>query len=372
MFRVILSVGLLLHATGRPIADDLETLQTESSDEPSGVSLAVTESAQTARLKMLRREQHGPSPGPSPSPPPGGITCNANQVGYAVLSDSALAVIDMGPNTMSGKTEVRRLTSGSQYKDFKEDKPIETRMHLTASSNNNGDWTFLADGADNLVAVNSGMTASNKTEVHRLKFVESGPYQEFDVNVVTALPQKTSFAEWNFLLNSANDLVVIKKGPETPSSMTEVHVLAAAQSWQQFTLQAATGLHLTASTDNHGDWAFLLDGADNLVCIRRPTRTDMSIEVKRLTSGSNYQTFDLEDGGAELPHDSENPDVHWVFEIDPADDLLCIKEGPITEEGFTEIHKLSMASDYKTFTMTQTHSGAPCRQPHFIDSAGAR
>jgi len=278
----------------------------------------------------------------------------------------------MGPNTMSGKTEMRRLTSASQYKSFKEDVPIETRMHLTAGNNNNGEWTFLADGADNLLAVNSGVTASKKTEVHRLKYSNDNPYQEFDVHVVTALAQRGAFDEWDFLLDSASNLLLIKKGPSTPSGMTEVHRMSATKSWQMLSLKAATGLHLSASTNNNGNWAFLLDGADNLIAIRRPSVDDTAIIVKRLTAASNYRSFDLESGGVVLPSTNGGTDVHWVFQIDPSDDLLCIKEGPTTAQGHTEIHKLSKASKYKAFTLHQPKSAAPCRKPLFTSDGGAR
>lgn len=278
----------------------------------------------------------------------------------------------MGPNTMSGKTEMRRLTSASQYKGFKEDFPIETRMHLTAGSNNNGEWTFLADGADNLLAVNSGVTLSNKTEVHRLKYNKDNPYQEFDVHVITGLPQRSAFDEWDFLLDSASNLLLIKKGPSTPSGMTEIHRMSASKSWQMFSLKAATGLHLSASTNNNGNWAFLLDGADNLISIRRPSVDDPTIIVKRLTAASNYHSFDIEGSSVALPSTTAGAEVHWVFQIDLSDDLLCIKEGPTTAQGHTEVHKLSKASKYMAFTLHQPKSAAPCRKPLFTSDGGAR
>lgn len=224
-----------------------------------------------------------------------------------------------------------------------------------------------------MIAVNSGLTASNMTEVHRLKYDANNPYQEFDVQVVTALPHRTTFDEWEFLLDSTSNLLVVKKGPSTPSTMTEIHRMSAANSWQMFSLKTATGLHMSASTNNYGDWAFLLDGADNLICIRRPSVDDPTISVKRLTAGSNYQSFNIENGGATLPsYPNAHADVHWVFQLDPQDDLLCIKEGPVTVQGYTEIHRLSMASNYTIFNLHQNKTGAPCRAPFFVDAGGSR
>jgi len=316
-------------------------------------------------------------------PPP----CSHNQMAYAALSNGDLAIINMGPITGSGKTQVHFLDSSRDYVAYRENDPIQTRMHPTAETNNNGEWTFLMDGNDDLLAINSGETASNMTEVHRLKMPtdRANPYQTFDVQVITAQPHHTAYDEWDFLLDSSSNLMLIKKGPSTESSMTEIHVMKAAQSWQQFVTTASmqTGLHLTSSTSNNGDWTFLLDGADNLLCIRRPIRSDQSIEVKRLTAGSNYQAFDIggtgpgtsHSGGASLstwwgPADT---DVHWAFVIDASDDILCIREGYHgMGTGKTQIHKLAMATNYTTFTLHQENSAAPCLEPHWLDSASTR
>lgn len=330
-----------------------------------------------ADQKLLRREV---TDGEAlvEQPAAGGADCEAGQTAYTVLSDGSLAVISMGPDLPSGRTEVRRLTQSTQYEHFKEDAPIATYLHVTGSLADNGEWTFLSDGDDNLLGVNSGMTTSNMTEVHRLKYAGSAPWQALDVNVITALPRRTIFDEWEFLLDSDSNLIVIKKGPSTKSGMTEIVKLGATQGYQNYLLGSPTkgmpiGLGLSASTSNNGDWAFLLDGEDNLICIRRPSVQDHSVTIKRLTAGSNYASFDIDRGGAILPYAPDNnADVHWVFEMDLADDILCIKEGPTTLHGYTEIHKLSKDSKYTNFTMHQEKSGAPCRQPLYTDAGGIR
>lgn len=300
-------------------------------------------------------------------------SCEDAQTAYAVLGDGSLAVINMGPNTQSGKTEVRQLTAGSSYKDFKQDTPISTMLHITGSEADNGEWTFLADGDDNLVGVNSGITDSNMTEVHRLRYAGTPPWQALDVNVITALPQVSIFDEVEFLLDQASNLVIIKKGPTSSSSMTEINVLSATTGYQTYTMQSATGLALSASTNNNGDWAFLMDGQDNLICIRRPSATDHTVQIKRLTAGSNYHSFDFQNGGVTLPYAPDAAaDVHWVFEIDLYDDILAIKEGPTTMQGYTEIHKLNKASNYTSFGMHQEASGAPCRNPYYTSAGGSR
>jgi len=368
MFHVLFGLALLPHAAALPVSVSVGaagTLRTE---------VIAPDESPAADQKLLRREL----PEDQAALAEQSTDCEDGQTAYAVLSDGNLAVISMGPKLPSGRTEVRRLTQSTQYEHFKEDSPIATYLHATGSMADDGEWTFLSDGDDNLLGVNCGMSKSGMTEVHRLKYAGNPPWQALDVNVITALPKRTTFDEWDFLLDSDSNLVVVKKGPSTKSGQTEILKLAATQGYQGFLLGSAekgtpTGLGLSASTSNNGDWAFLLDGADNLICIRRPSLSEHSIVIKRLTAGSNYHSFDLAQGGAALPYAPDNnADVHWVFEIDLADDILAIKEGPKTLHGYTEIHKLSKASGYTKFTMHQEKSGAPCRNPFFTDAGGIR
>merc|ERR1719375_560675 len=169
MLHVLLAVAALPYAVGRPFPVSVEAAGTLKTD--------VHEHMQplAADQKLLRREVTD-SEAALVEQGAGGTDCEAGQTAYAVLSDGSLAVISMGPQLPSGRTEVRRLTQSTEYGSFKEDAPISTYLHVTGSLADNGEWTFLSDGDDNLLGVNSGMTTSNMTEVHRLKYAGSPPW----------------------------------------------------------------------------------------------------------------------------------------------------------------------------------------------------
>lgn len=382
MFRVISSLALVAKVAGRPYphadvpASPLRAVEISSHDQKllrREAGAALVETRQNTLTSLTAQ-------------------CDNEQVAYAMLTDGSLAVIDMGPNTPSGKTEVHRLksaTGSNNFKQFKETNPIQTRLHLTAESNANGDWIFLSDGDDDLVAINDGLTESGKTEVIRLKYDSSNPWSAIDVHLETALPLRQTGKEFEYLLDSNDNLVVIEKGSTsspTTDGRTSIKKLDAAAGYQSYVTgfdDLATGLPYSGSTSGNGDWAFLMDGQDRLICIKLPSSSTSGIRVKRLTSGSNYNSFDLEpDEDVSLPTSTYNCDsscdnaaVHWVFEMDASDNIIAIKEGALTSNAKTEIHRLTAASNYTSWdtTVAQTNSAAACRKnPHFNAAGSSR
>jgi len=305
--------------------------------------------------------------------------CSLMEVAYCLMpfnsqdseQENSILVIDKGPKTESGAIEVQMMKYSDDYKTFKEIKPFATGMHLAAGRNNNGMWCFLVDAEGNLVGVNSGVTKSGYLEVHRLSFAGAEPWQDFDLSVTTPENSRSLFEEWDFMLDMKSNLVIVKKGPLTPTARTEVFILKAKDDYASYKRTGAIGMHMTASMNHYGDWAFLLDGQDNLIALRRPSADEPAILVTRLTKASNWMETDLDMGGTILPQGKNNhEDVHWSFAMDTNDALLCIKEGPVTENDLTEIHRLTRESDYKNFSLHQLASAAPCRQPYFTDSDG--
>merc|ERR1719473_991495 len=143
-------------------------------------------------------------------------------------------------------------------------------------------------------------------------------------------------------MDSKDNLLGILKGPKTGSGKTEVHRLSAASNYGQFDLQTGTGLGYT------NEWAtFTMDSKDNLVCVLKGPKTGSGkTEVHRLSAASNYQKFNLQTGTG-LGYTNEWAD----FTMDSKDNLVCVLKGPTTGSGRTEVHRLSAASNYKSFNL---------------------
>jgi len=102
---------------------------------------------------------------------------------------------------------------------------------------------------------------------------------------------------WAFAAKPNGDLVSIKKA-HTGTGMTEVHVLSAASNYQTFVLQTGTALHYTGAASGD-DWEFVMGEADDLLCIKKGPRTGSGkTEVHILSAASNYQNFVLQTGTA--------------------------------------------------------------------------
>jgi hypothetical protein len=203
------------------------------------------------------------------------------------------------------------------------------------------------DSQGNLIAIKTAATGTLMTEVHRLS--KASNYQEFDLQVGTCLPYASDADTWSFVMASNDDLVAIKKGPHTGTGMTEVHRMSAASNYQKFTLQTGTALHLTNDADS---WSFAMDEHDDLLAIKKGPQTGTGMtEVHRLSSDSNYQSFNLQTRTA--LHYSNGEDS-WSFVTDNREgksNLVAIKKGPQTGSGMTEVHRMQRDENYKSFNL---------------------
>jgi len=201
------------------------------------------------------------------------------------------------------------------------------------------EWAFVTDSKNNLVAIKKGpQTGSGKTEVHRLTAASN--YKTFDLQTATAL--QLTDKNWDFVMDSKDNLVAIKKGPKTGSGKTEVHRMTAASNYLQFDLQTGTGMQYAGE-----NWAFTMDSKDNLVCVLKGPSGSGKTEVHRLTAASNYKNFNLHTATGLAYSNAKD----WDFAMDPKDNLVCILKGPSSGSGKTEVHKLSAASSYKDFNL---------------------
>lgn len=154
----------------------------------------------------------------------------------------------------------------------------------------------------------------------------------------------TTSSNWEFELAPNYDLICINKGA-TSSGRTEVHVLSAASNYKQFIVHATTPLSTTNSS-----WNFSLDANRNVYGILRQGVTGM-VELHELTAASNYAAFGLRVATAQ----SGLPSGTFEFETAPNGDLFIIhKQGGASNR--TELHVLSRASNYQSFTV---HAATP-------------
>jgi hypothetical protein len=206
-----------------------------------------------------------------------------------------------------------------------------------------GDWEFTTNvNNGDLVGILKGpSTGTGMTELHILSAASN--YQSWALQTGTALGYTDD--NWAFAMNANGDLVGILKGPLTGSGTTELHILSAASNYQSFVLQTGTALQYT--DDN---WAFSMDGNDNLVGILKgPVTGSGTTEVHTLSAASNYQTWVLQTGTA-LGYTDDN----WAFTAKGNGDVMAILKGPTSGTGTTEAHILSAASNYQTWVL---HTG---------------
>jgi len=137
------------------------------------------------------------------------------------------------------------------------------------------------------------------------------------------------------------------KGPKTGSGKTELHILSAASNYQNWALQTGTALEYTDE-----NWAFTMKSNNDLVCIKKgPTTGSGKTEVHILSAASNYKSWALQTGTV-LGYADEN----WAFTMKSNDDLVGILKGPKTGSGKTELHIASASSNYQEWAL-QTGTG---------------
>jgi len=232
------------------------------------------------------------------------------------------------------------MTKSSNYQTF--DLQTGTALGYTSEANT---WSFVMDSNDDLLAIKKGpQTGTSTTEVHRM--TKASNYQTFDLETGTAMHYSNGVNTYSYVMDSSNELSAILKGP-SGSETTEVHRMTQASNYQSFNLQTRTAL---GYTNNANSWSFVNGANGDLVAIKKgPDTGTGKTEVHRLTSASNYQIYDLQTG---TPLQYTNNDKSWSFVLDrTCGDLLAIERGPQTGSGMTEVHRLSKASNYQSFNL---------------------
>jgi len=255
-----------------------------------------------------------------------------------------VAIKTAGP-TGTQMTEIHRLTKSSNYQEF--DLQTGTALHYAEDADT---WSFVMAPNDDLIAIKKGpQTGTGSTEVHRLSAASN--YQSFSLQTGTALHYTNNVETYSYVMDhSSNDLTMLKKGPQTGTGTTEVHKLSGSSNFQAWSLQTGSGLHYTNNVDS---WSFVMDANGDLLALAKGPNTGTgSTEVHRLTKTSNYKTFDLQTGTPLHCTNNDDSGAWWSFVLDPTNgDLLAIARGPQTGTGRTEVHRLTKASNYQTFDL---------------------
>ena len=214
-----------------------------------------------------------------------------------------------------------------------------TRIFLlqtgTALTETDDTFAFAVAPNNDVFAIKKSKTGTNSTEVHVLSAADN--YQQFSLQTGTVLPETDE--TFDYLLMPNRDLCAIKKR-NTGSNSTEVHILSADSNYQSFVLQTGTPLH---ETDDSFEFALASNG--DLVVIKKSRTGTNSTEVHVLSATDNYQAFSLQTGT--VLHETDDA---FEFALASNRDLVAIKKRN-TGTNSTEVHVLSAASNYQQFVL---------------------
>jgi surface antigen len=298
-----------------------------------------------------------PAPTPTPTPTPPAPTPPAPNTSSA-LSAAGVAAVKAAANGVnlyaiqaaggsSGTVQVTESSASTGYAATT--GPITTQLAAT----NTGDWTYLVapyrgDNAPDLYAIRLRGGASNTMEVHVLS--AASLYRTFLAHIATAQPALPANTDPQIQLASyagdnQEDLFVVEDG-HTGSGRVEVHVLSAASGFSTFLTHRATAL----STGGSG-WHFLVGdgiGQGDLVAIHDSGATGSGLtEVHILTEQTGYSAYSLH-AAIPLPL---NTGFTWRLGqptgFGTPDLYVLVPDG---NSGKTELHTLTAASRYQTFS----------------------
>jgi len=202
----------------------------------------------------------------------------------------------------------------------------------------------MLDVNSNLVGILKGPTSgSGTTEVHTLNAADQWSSWLLETGTGLGLTYGSG-EDWDFALNSAGDLFGILKGPVSGSGKTELHVLTAASNYQTYSLQIGTGMGYTSGGGE--EWEFMLNAPQDLVgVLKGPVSGSGKTELHILSAASNYESYSLQVGTGM----GYSTGADWTFQMDGQNNLVGILKGPVTGSGKTEVHTLTASSNYMDY-----------------------
>lgn len=199
--------------------------------------------------------------------------------------------------------------------------------------------------------------ANNQTLIQGY-LVEYGPAPQLTGTATVTFNQSPNQSRnWDFVtsdynLDGATDIVAIKKS-STGTNKTEVHILDGGTTYQSWLLRFGTVLHETDNTWDFVKSDFNRDGATDIVALKKSGTGTGSTEVHIMNAADNYQSWLFRSGTA-LHETGDN----WELQVgdynrDGVTDIIGIKKSG-TGTGFTEIHILDGATNYQSWLMQTT------------------
>ncbi|HEY4323812.1 MAG TPA: hypothetical protein VGN20_07490 [Mucilaginibacter sp.] len=206
---------------------------------------------------------------------------NGTIVSRQIVHDNADVVGIKKSNTGNGTTELWFVSAAAKYKQL-------SFIFATALEMTDNNWSFAMGLNLDFYIIKKGSlanpTGSGNTELHILSAVSE--YQEF-FHYIT--PIEMTNEDFVFLLSINLDLFIIKKR-NTGTLRTEVHILSHDSNYAEFTFQQGTALGMTDE-----NWDFVLDSNNDLYAIFKgseavPTGSGKT-EIHVLSADSNYMDY---------------------------------------------------------------------------------
>ena len=254
--------------------------------------------------------------------------------------------------TGSGMTEVHGLSRASGYQAF------GTHAATALGPVRQADWRFLVapyggSGSPDLYAVNLRGTGSGRLEVHVLS-AASG-YRSFAAHIATAQPEVPAGQDVDLSLsgtagNVQRDLYLVAK-TGTGSGMVEAHVLSAASGYSTFLAHVATPV----PTPRRRTWTWLAGdtgGRGDLVGVLHAGATGSGrTEVHVLSQASGYRSWSAHVAtAAGLTDDARSAWTVGDADGDGATDVVLLATRG-TGSGTTEVHALGGRTGYAAWTL---------------------
>ena len=200
----------------------------------------------------------------------------------------------------------------------------------------NDSWNYLVTKDDNLLGIKRFKTYSKTTEIHILR--KDTDFSTFKVNYTSGLSLRGNF---DFLLDSEDNLICIKK---TRNNFIEVHILSKISYYLKFILHKVTPLLSVNKI-----WAFCISKNNNdLYCLDKSNESG-NLEIFVLSSSSNYTEIS-NTYTTNLP----SCNIRNKFDLNNNDDLVLIKDYKRIGDSKMEVHILSKESSYTKFILQKS------------------